>query len=126
MTLLLGGRSVKADASVGWLVDYAGPMNDALKTVWAIATLGDHDVSRRIVDEAALKGVPAGADGLPPADDAAAEAARHAIVENIQSSCGTTLAEAITTQAKHSAGFMGSKACRKGTIGAAFTKTMAV
>jgi enoyl-CoA hydratase/carnithine racemase len=125
--LLLGGRSVKAEESIGWLADYAGPMEDSLTMVWKIATDGDHGLAARGVDEGALKGVPKDVDAIVgPADDPAVEAARKAILDNVLDSCGATLAEALAKQAKHSAGFMTSKACQKGAIGGAYTKTMTV
>ncbi len=52
--------------------------------------------------------------------------ARQAILDCIDQSCGTTLAEALGMQAEHSAGFMISPACRQGAIGAMYKKTMAV
>jgi hypothetical protein len=54
------------------------------------------------------------------------EAARKAILENVLSSCGSALSEAIDIQARHSAGFMSGKYCQKGRIGAEFTKTMTI
>ncbi|MEJ2679379.1 MAG: enoyl-CoA hydratase/isomerase family protein, partial [Gemmatimonadota bacterium] len=51
---LLTGRQMAATDGVGWLLDYAGPMEDALATVWAIATDGDHGVQKRGVAEEAL------------------------------------------------------------------------
>ena len=36
--MLLGGKAVKARDGLGWLVDYAGPMDDALAKAWAIAS----------------------------------------------------------------------------------------
>ena len=46
--------------------------------------------------------------------------------EFLRWSQGATLAEALGTQAEHSAGFMISAACRKGAIGTTYKKTMAV
>ncbi|UCG51748.1 MAG: enoyl-CoA hydratase/isomerase family protein, partial [Candidatus Latescibacterota bacterium] len=124
--LLLEGRSVKAKDSVGWLADYAGSMNDALATVWKIATDADHGLKKRSVEEEALKGVAEDVSGLAAAGDPVIETARLAILNNIRSACQVTLSEALATQAKYSAGFMSSKECQKGMIGAAFTKTMKV
>ena len=64
--------------------------------------------------------------GLEDSGDPAIEAARQAIYKNIQDSCNATLAEALDIQAKHSAAFMVSSFCKKGVIGAEFTKTMKV
>jgi enoyl-CoA hydratase/carnithine racemase len=124
LALLLEGKSVKAEQTAGWLVDYAGSMDEALAVVWKIATDGDHKLARRKVATGALKAIPKDAGALAAAADAGVALARQAIFTNIQHSCKTTLADAITVQAKHSAGFMASQTCRKGAIGAAFTKTM--
>ncbi len=45
--LQLSGAPVKAADAVGWLVDYAGPMEDALKTAWKVASDGAHGLKRR-------------------------------------------------------------------------------
>jgi hypothetical protein len=44
----------------------------------------------------------------------------------VQASCGVPLAEALEIQAKHSAGFMVTKECRKGAIGASAKKVLEV
>jgi enoyl-CoA hydratase/carnithine racemase len=123
--LLLEGRQVKAKEATGWLVDYAGPMEDALKVAWQIATGGDHGISMRKVAEGPLDGVPKEISGLTPGD-AATEAARKAILDNVISACGASLSDALDIQAKHSAGFMSGKFCQKGRIGAECKKTMSV
>ncbi len=125
LNLLLQGRPVKAQDSVGWLVDYAGSLEDTLKVTWKIVTDGDHGLTIRKVEEGALKDVPKEISGLAPGD-AATEAARKAILQNVHSSCGTTISEALDIQAKHSAGFMSGTYCQKGSIGAEYTKTMKV
>jgi enoyl-CoA hydratase/carnithine racemase len=125
LNLLLGGRSVKAKESVGWLVDYAGTLEDVLKVTWKIVTDGDHGLIMRKVEEGALKDVPKEISGLAPGDPAT-EAARKAILQNVLSSCGTTISEALDIQAKHSAGFMSGTYCQKGSIGSEYTKTMKV
>lgn len=126
LRLLLTGRPINAKDAVGWLIDYAGPMEESLKTAWKIATEGDHGIKERKVDENPLSGVPTELGGLKPSDDPAIEGARKAILDNIQASCGATLADAITTQAKHSAGFMTTKHCMSGRIGSEYKKTMFV
>ena len=125
LNLLLQGRPVKAKESVGWLVDYAGSLEDALKVTWKIVTDGDHGLELRKLQEGALKNVPKEVSGLTPGD-AATEAARKAILQDVLSSCGTTVSEALEIQAKHSAGFMSGTYCQKGRVGAEYTKTMAV
>ena len=124
--LLLTGRSVKAPDAVGWLADFAGSLEDSLSMVAKILTGGDHGLPRRKVETGALSGIPKEAGGQMPAGDEAAEAARRAIMDSVVSSCEATLADAIDIQAKHSAGFMTGAWCRKGAIGAAYTKTMKV
>ncbi len=124
--LLLDGRPVKAKETVGWLADYAGPMDEAIKIVWKIATDGDHGLVKRDVENGALKKVPEDVGGLSDTGEAATVAARKAILENVQNSCSKTLQEALTIQARSSAGFMTSQPCRKGAIGMASIKTMSV
>ena len=79
------------DRALGWLIDYAGPMEEALKTVWKIVTDGDHDLPRRKIEENAFTGVPKELSGLPAPGDPGTEAARKAIMDSIQESCGSTL-----------------------------------
>jgi enoyl-CoA hydratase/carnithine racemase len=124
LKLLLTGQPVKAADAVGWLVDHAGRLPDALKTVWAIASDGDHGLPVRHVEAGALDGVPAGweTEFHGPGN----EAAVRAIVETVRASCGASLAEALEVQARHSAAFMSSGQCRKGAIGAAQARTMTV
>ncbi len=126
LRLLLEGRAVKAGEAVGWLIDAAGPLDEALQTVWTIATGGDHDLARRTVEKDALEELPADVRDLPAAASPAAEAARRAIMETVTHACRSTLSEALTVQAKHSAGFMLSPACHQGRVGAEHKKTMAV
>jgi enoyl-CoA hydratase/carnithine racemase len=126
LQMLLTGKQVKSTDAVGWLIDYAGPMDDALKTVGAILSNGDHGLKMRPLETGSLSGIPKDGAGFVDADDEAAEAARRAIFANIVDSCETTIADALEKQSKHSAGFMSSKWCQKGAIGAMYTKTMKV
>ena len=127
LRLLLTGKSVKAGDAVGWLVDAAGPREEALRTAWGIATEGGRPgIPERRVAEQALGGIPSEVGDLPPADSPAMETARRAIMESIRDSCGTSLAEALAIQAKHSAGFMVTDPCRKGRIGGEYGKTMLI
>lgn len=125
LQLLLEGKSIKAKEAVSWLVDYAGSMDDALKMAWKIIKDSDHGLSMRKVEEGPLKDIPKEISGISPGDSAL-EVAREMIFKNIQDSCNTTLAEALTIQAKHSADFMTSSYCLKGRVGAEYTKTMTV
>jgi 3-hydroxyacyl-CoA dehydrogenase len=122
--LLLSGRSIKAEEAAGWLIDRAGTLQESLKVVWRLATGGDAGVAQRKVEEGALKGVPTEVAGLPPVGAPAAEVARKAIMDCIQSSCGATLAEALEVQTKHSAEFMTTPQCRKGRVGAEYSRTV--
>ena len=125
LQLLLSGKSVAAGETVGWLVDYAAPMEEALQTVWKIVTEGDHGLQRRRIEEGVLKGIPLDVPLSDP-DSPETEAARKAIIETVQNSCGVVLPEALTIQARHSADFMTSDTCRRGVIGAEFSRVMTV
>ncbi len=125
VSLLLTGRSRQAGECVGWLLDYAGSLEDSLAMTWKIAKETDHGLARREVVKEALETAPATPE-LPPAGNQATEEARQAIFENIRRSCAVPLAEAIKLQAQLSAQFMGSDYCRKGVIGAEYRKVMEV
>jgi enoyl-CoA hydratase/carnithine racemase len=124
--LLLGGRPVEAGDAVGWLVDFAGPLEEALRTAWKVASGADHDLLPRPVEKGALAEVPRSPGDLEGPETPAMDAARRAILGCIEHSCRIPLAEALEAQAKHSAGFMVSKACRKGRVGAEARKTQSV
>jgi hypothetical protein len=47
-------------------------------------------------------------------------------MDTIKDSCGTDLQNALKVQAQHSADFMTSKPCKKGSIGTEFKKVVAV
>ena len=126
LQLLLSGQLVKADEAEGWLIDYAGPVEQALKTAWKIVTEGDHRLPERSLERGILEGVPKDFRNLPAADSPASEAARRAIMACIQDACGSSLSEALTIQARHVADFIASPACREGRIGAEHARTMSV
>jgi len=123
--MLLSGEMVKAKDSVGWLIDFAGSIEDSLKMAWNIAADGNHKLPKRIVKQEALKNVMPEVN-LPNPGDPLIEAARKAIFDCIKVSCGTTLADALTVQAKHSSNFMCSNFCQKGIIGTEAAKIMNV
>lgn len=125
MGLLLSGKSVRAEKATGWLIDASGSIEHALSTAWALAS-GASAVPRRAFSDAALTGLPNTAPDLPVVEGPALDAARKAIVDCVHASCGVPVAEAIAVQAKHSAAFMTTSACRKGRVGTEYTKTMAV
>jgi enoyl-CoA hydratase/carnithine racemase/3-hydroxyacyl-CoA dehydrogenase len=126
LRLLLGGAPVKAKDALGWLVDYAGPIEDALGVAWKSASGADSGVSPRELQTGALAGVPSEIGGLPPAGDPGMEAARKAIMDNVQQSCAAPISEAADIQARRSADFMTTKHCMKGAVGAEYTKTTQV
>jgi len=121
--LLLGGRPVNAGDALGWLLDAAAPLDEALKTAWSLAT-GAAGIPKRPVLDEALTDLPAGTS--LPAGGPATEAARRAILETIRGACGVPLSEALDVQARHSAEFMVTKPCRKGAVGAEHQKTMRI
>jgi enoyl-CoA hydratase/carnithine racemase len=124
--MLLGGAPVKAKDAVGWLVDFAGPVDAGLSSAWKLASGGGvSGVKRRTVEKGALSGVPKDAPGLPEADPELA-AARGAIVECVQRSCSVPLAEALEVQSRLSGEFMTSKECRAGRVGQEYSRTMQV
>jgi len=122
--LLLSGVPVRAKSAVGWLVDVAEPLDAALASAWALAS-GGSGPKRRAVEKSALSGVPREVAGLPPAEGPAI-AARAAIADCIQRSCGATLADALELQAKISGDFMTSKECRAGRVGQEHARTMEI
>jgi enoyl-CoA hydratase len=115
--LALTGRPVRGRDAVGWLVDHAGPMDDALSRVWQIVTDGDHGLARRELDRGAMPNVAQSVPELAVAGSPGSEAARSAILATIRESCAVPINEALDVQARHSAGFMRSDACRRGMIG---------
>jgi len=125
MHLLLSGKPVRAPDAVGWLIDYAGPLNDAVATAWNIASDGKHGLARRTLEAGKLE-IPAEVGGLPPVSAPEATAGRAAIMQCIQRACAVPLAEALAVQAGLSADFMVSAACRSGVVGADYSKTVLV
>ncbi len=123
LELLLTGKSVAAKDATGWLVDYAGGIEDALGKTWAIASGRAHGLTARKVASDAIK-VPTDVSGLPAASSALMAEGRKAIMDCILASCRVSLSQALEVQAKHSAGFMTSKSCKKGAIGSAAKKML--
>ena len=124
--LLLSGASVKAKQAVGWLVDVATPLDQALAAAWALASgSGANLPKRRPVESGALSGVPRDVAGLPPAE-AGTAAARSAIMDCIQRSCAVPCSEALGVQSEASGAFMATKECRGGRVGQEYARTMEV
>ncbi|MHC4774119.1 MAG: enoyl-CoA hydratase/isomerase family protein [Planctomycetota bacterium] len=126
LRMLLSGRPVKAAEAVGWLADYAGPLDQALARAWQVATGGDHGLKRRPVETGALEWEPTDVGDLAEAESPAVEAARKAIIDAIQASHGASVDDALEVQSKHSAGFMLTQACHSGRVGAEYKKTMKI
>lgn len=122
--LLLSGKNVKAKNAVGWLIDYAGNLNDALKITWDIANNGENIMPKRLLNGDRIDNIPTDFSELPQTDNSATQAARKAILDCIVSSCKVTISEAIDIQAKHSGNFMTSKYCKQGFVGSDYQKTM--
>ncbi len=123
--MLLGGRFTPANAAAGWLVDFAGPVEDALQKAWLIVSGGDHGIRMRKVEAGEIS-LPDTPPDIPPTGNPIIESGRKAIWDCIRASCGVTLAQALQVQSKHSAGFMTTTACRKGTIGGSRKKIVEV
>ena len=123
--LLLTGETVKAKDAVGWLIDYSGPLPDALTMAWNLASGGAAGLSKRALNDGALKDVSAEA-GVAATSNPATEAARKTIMDSIKASCGAPLSEALGIQAGFSANFTAGSFCKGGAIGAEYQKTMKV
>jgi enoyl-CoA hydratase/carnithine racemase/3-hydroxyacyl-CoA dehydrogenase len=121
---LLSGEPVRAQDGVGWLLDVAAPLDEALRTAWAIASGAKHGIARRGLESAALRGVPAEVSGLAPPDDPLTAAARAAIMQCVAQSCAKPAAEALPLQARLAAEFLASKTCREGRVGAEYARIM--
>lgn len=125
LKLLLTGDQVKAKDTIGWLVDFSGTEEEALEIAWKIANEEDHGLAFRKINEKALAGIPSDIP-LPAADNPGMEAARKAIMENIQDSCTVSLSDALSIQSRHSGQFMTSKHCKMGMIGSTYNQIMNV
>jgi enoyl-CoA hydratase/carnithine racemase/3-hydroxyacyl-CoA dehydrogenase len=121
LDLLLSGKSLAARDAAGWLVDYAGPMEEALRKAWLIVTGGEHGLPLRRVRKEPLE-IRTEVTGELTAGNPLVEAGRAAIMQAVRSSCSVSLDEALDVQARHSAGFMARKECAKGAIGSAARK----
>ncbi|MBI5323834.1 MAG: hypothetical protein HZB41_00885 [Ignavibacteriae bacterium] len=122
LKLLLTGKSVKASETVGWLTDFAGPIDKAIQIAFDIANNDEKALPRRILNEGKLSGLPTDISGFAES----ANPAVKAIFECVINSCSSDLNEAITIQSKHSGAFMTTKHCQHGFIGSEYTKTMVI
>jgi enoyl-CoA hydratase/carnithine racemase/3-hydroxyacyl-CoA dehydrogenase len=126
LDMLLTGRPVKAADAVGWLIDWAGPIEEAVRMAWTLASGGDHDLTARPLEQGALTDLSSDVGALPPADGPGMEAARAAILACARSAGGASLADALDLQARQAAEFLAGPACRAGAVGAEYVKTTKV
>jgi enoyl-CoA hydratase/carnithine racemase/3-hydroxyacyl-CoA dehydrogenase len=124
MNALLSGAPVRGKDGVGWLVDAAGPMDQALRTAWALASGTASGPARRPLAEGPLSGVPTSMSGLPAAEDPLVETGRKAILDCVTRTCAVSAAEAADLQSRISAEFLASKAARDGRVGSEFSRVM--
>jgi enoyl-CoA hydratase/carnithine racemase len=123
LEMLLTGRPVAAKDARGWLVDFAGPMEEALQAAWSLAGEGMRGVSRRAVEAAPMVSVAAAVPSIPGPDSPLLEQGRDAIMACVRDACGTTLDEALEIQARQAAEFLAGPVCRSGAVGMEYTKT---
>ena len=126
LRLLLTGKPVKAKESIGWLIDYAGTMEDSIKMAWKIAAGNKHGLKKRKFNEDKLKNVQGEVPRLEDTGDAVMEYARKAIIDCVQNSCSVPSSEALSIQSKQASNFMTTQQFKKGAIGSAYTKTWVV
>ncbi len=122
--LLLNGGNVKAKDAVGWLIDAAAPLEDALKTAWSLASGGDHGVNLRPLETGPVSGLPTSVEpSWLNENSPATEGGRKAIFACIQQACAVSLADALDLQAKISGDYMAGPECNRGKIGSMIKKT---
>ncbi|TAL56435.1 MAG: hypothetical protein EPN85_14990 [Bacteroidetes bacterium] len=120
--MLLEGKPMKAKETIGWLVDFAGPLEMALKKAWQIMEKGTSVLPLRKIEEKSLGKIDFSSAKVAPVSDVSLEEARKAIAKCVEDSCVASLADSIAIQAKHSAEFMITKLCRKGKVGSEYDK----
>ncbi len=123
LALLLEGRPLPAAEARGWLIDVAAPLEEALAAAWAIASGGDHGVTKRPLETGPLTGVTDRIGALSETANRGTEAGRKAIAGTVRDACAQPLETALEVQARHSGAFMVTPECRNGQVGAAFRKT---
>ncbi len=125
LKLLLGGAPVRAKEAVGWLVDHAGAMDEALATAWKLAKGSGGGPPRRETRTGPIQAPATPPPDLPKATDPATDAARKAILDCVRAACSVPMPEALDVQASHSAAFMTTETCRRGAIGAEAARSKA-
>ncbi|NOT33889.1 MAG: enoyl-CoA hydratase/isomerase family protein [Candidatus Eisenbacteria bacterium] len=121
--LLLSGAPIKAKDAVGWLIDVAAPIDEAIATAWRLAS-AETPAPRRPLELGALNGVPTDVAELEAAEGPAMAAGREAIARCVARSCAVPAAEALALQAQLAAEFLASAACREGRVGAEAQRVM--
>ena len=111
--MLLDGKARRAGETVGLLVDFAGSLEEVLKTANRLLTSGKGELPLRAVEEGAV----ALPEPFADVDNPATADGRKAIAECIRHACRVPLGEALEVQARHSAAFMVSPACHRGEVG---------
>ena len=124
LRMLLTGETVRARDALGWLVDHAAPLDQALRTAWTLAMAGGRAVPRRALEPGRLEGVTANTAGLPEPGSEGEAQVRRAFVRCIEEACRASAAEALEVQARHAAEFLASPVCHAGRVGAERARTM--
>lgn len=122
--LLMSGREVVASEMEGWLVDYAGSMEEALKVAYQLASGERGDIPFRRVREDPFGLEPTILESI--ANQRTDPDARKAIARSAIEACHVSLSEALEVQAHHSATFMTHPACHRGTVGSLWKRTKEV
>ncbi|MCC6476392.1 hypothetical protein IT157_04980 [bacterium] len=122
--LLMSGTMISASQAQGWLLDYAGSLEESLSVAWKLVMGEAGGIPRRQTERNALT-IPVQTNGAG-ANAGVSDDARRAMMETVRKSCACTIEEAIDVQAKMSADFMSSELCRRGKIGQEFGKVMSV
>ncbi len=124
MQALLSGTPVKGKDCVGWFVDVAGPMDEALRAAWGLASGTASGPAKRPLATGPLTGVPMSVAGLPAPDDPLVETGRAAIADCVARTVAVPSADAADLQSRISADFLASKPARDGRIGSEASKVM--
>jgi len=122
LALLLSAQPARARDCLGWLVDAAAPMDEALKATWALAT--GAGPAKRGLHSAPLAGVPTDVAGLDEAEDPGMAAARATIAHCVREACALPVGDALVVQALIAAEFLASAPCREGRVGAERARVM--
>ncbi len=120
--MMISGKFIKAQKTCGWLVDFAGSEEDAIKAAWSMAS---GPQQRRELKSSGMS-IPKDIVSVTASGNKSLEQSRQAILNTIIDSCASSLSDALEIQSRHSAEFMTSKLCKDGVIGQDYSKTMNV